>query len=226
MEERLSRTVGLLGEQAVAKLKKAHIAVIGIGGVGSWCAEALVRTGVGELTLLDFDCVAPSNLNRQNEALVTTLGQPKTEALAERLRAIDPAVVLHLLPVRCDEAGREALFSMKPDAVADCIDSVQDKCDLIGACIEREIPVVSSMGTGGKLDASRLRLEDLKKTHTDGLARAVRRELKKRGIEHVPVVWSDEEPKTQPGKPGTVMWVPAAAGLLIAQKLITELIKE
>ena len=226
MEEKWLRTAALLGADAVEKLKGSHVAVVGVGGVGSWCAEALVRTGVGTLTLLDFDTVAASNLNRQDAALVSTLGAVKVDAMAERLRAIAPDVTLHLLPLRCDEAGRAALFDGKPDFVADCIDSVRDKCELIEACTERGIAVVSSMGTGGKTDAQRLRLDDLAKTHTDGLARAVRRELKKRGIAHLPVVWSDEEPKTESGKPGTVMWVPASAGLLMAQHIVTELIKE
>lgn len=225
MDERLIRTEALLGPEAMEKLKKAHVAVVGIGGVGSWCAEALCRSGVGKLTLLDFDEVVPSNLNRQAQALSSTLGRPKTEALAERLRDAAPEVVLHLLPLRYSPESRETLFEMKPDYIADCIDAVADKCDLIAEALGRNIPILSSMGTGGKTDASLLRLGDIAKTEMDPLARAVRRQLRKLGVNHLNVVWSPEESKAVPGKPGTVMWVPASAGLLLAQKIIMDIIQ-
>lgn len=225
MNERLARTEALLGPEAMEKLKKAHVAVVGIGGVGSWCAEALARSGVGTLTLLDFDEVVPSNLNRQSEALCSTIGQPKTQALAQRLRDAAPDVTLHLLPMRYSPESREALFADAPDYIADCIDAVADKCDLIAQTLERKIPIISSMGTGGKTDASLLRLGDIAKTEMDPLARAVRRQLRKLGVYHLPVVWSPEASKAVPGKPGTVMWVPASAGLRIAQKIITDIIQ-
>lgn len=225
MDERLCRTEALLGPEAMEKLKKAHVAVVGLGGVGSWCAEALARSGVGKLTLMDFDGVVPSNLNRQAQALVSTLGRPKTEALAGRLRDAAPGVTLCLRPERYTPESRELLFAAGADYVADCIDSVADKCDLIAESLARGIPIVSSMGTGGKTDASALRLGDLAKTEMDPLARAVRRELRKRGVNHLSVVWSPEPSKAVPGKPGTVMWVPAAAGLLMAQKIVSDLIR-
>ncbi len=225
MNEYQSRTAGLLGEMALERLRRAHVAVIGLGGVGSWCAEALARSGVGTLTLLDFDRVAPSNLNRQGAALQSTLGRPKTEALAERLRDAAPGIELRLLPLRYGPESREALFDRRPDYIADCIDAVADKCDLIAESLRRGIPILSSMGTGGKTDASLLRLGDIAKTEMDPLARSVRRELRKRGINHLPVVWSPEAPKTAPGKPGTVMWVPASAGLLMAQKIVLDIIQ-
>lgn len=225
MDERLARTEALLGGAAMEKLQKAHVAVVGVGGVGSWCAEALARSGVGQLTLLDFDEVAPSNLNRQAQALSSTIGRPKTQVLAERLRDAAPELTLRLLELRYTPESREVLFEGKPDYIADCIDAVADKCDLIVQARERNIPIVSSMGTGGKTDASLLRLGDLAKTEMDPLARAVRRELRKRGVDHLPVVWSPEPSRTAPGKPGTVMWVPASAGLLMAQKIILDLIQ-
>lgn len=225
MDERWGRTVLLLGEEALHKLNGAHVAVVGLGGVGSWCAEALWRTGVGTLTLLDFDTVAASNLNRQCEAALSTLGQKKTEALAARLRDIDPTRTPRLLHMRCDEAGRAALFEGKPDYIADCIDSVGDKAALIKAALDGGVPIVSAMGTGGKMDATLLRLGDIAKTNTCPLARAVRRTLRQMGINHLPVVWSPEEPVTGGmQKPGTVMWVPASAGLLMAQKIVTDII--
>lgn len=225
MDERLSRTESLLGPEAMEKLKKAHVAVVGLGGVGSWCAEALARSGVGRLSLLDFDEVVPSNLNRQAEALASTLGQKKTDALAARLRDAAAGVELRLLDRRYTPDDREALFEQKPDYIADCIDAVTDKCDLIAESLRRGIPIVSSMGTGGKTDASLLRLGDIAKTETDPLARAVRRQLRKLGVNHLPVVWSPEASRAVPGKPGTVMWVPASAGLLMAQKIITDMIQ-
>ena len=223
MDEQLLRVAGLLGAEAVEKLKRARVAVAGIGGVGSWCAEALCRSGVGALTLLDFDTVAMSNLNRQAEALRSTVGQWKTEALAARLRDIQPDMELKLLPIRLDEVGREALLAEGPDFVADCVDSVGDKCDLLARCAERGIPVISSMGTGGKRDAAQLRLDRLSHTHTDPLARAVRRELKKRCDADPMVVWSPEPRQGEPGVPGTLMWVPATAGLLMAQHIVLTL---
>ncbi len=225
MNDYLSRSEALLGAAAMEKLKQAHVAVVGLGGVGAVCAEALARSGVGRLTLLDFDLVAPSNLNRQLPALVSTLGQAKTEALAARLRDAAPEVSLRLLRQRYEPKNREEIFAERADYIADCIDAVADKCDLIAESLRRGIPIVSSMGTGGKTDASLLRLGDLAKTDTDPLARAVRRQLRKEGITHLPVVWSSEEPKTTEGKPGTVMWLPATAGLLMAQHIVTALIQ-
>jgi Dinucleotide-utilizing enzymes involved in molybdopterin and thiamine biosynthesis family 1 len=224
MDESFERTSSLLGAEAIRKLQMAHVAVVGIGGVGSWCAEALWRTGVGSLTLMDFDVVVPSNLNRQNEALISTLGRPKTEALADRLRDISPDRELRLLPIRCDIEGRKRLFESPCDYIADCIDSVSDKAALIREALDRGIPIISAMGTGGKTDASQLRIGDLSKTNTCPLARAVRRELRALGVTHLPVVWSPEEPKPGTPKPGTVMWVPSSAGLLMAQKIVLELI--
>jgi len=224
MDERFDRVIPLLGAEAVEKLLKARVAVVGIGGVGSWCAEALWRTGVGSLTLMDFDAVAPSNLNRQSEALTSTLGRLKTEALADRLRDIAQNRELRLLPVRCDAEGRKQLFELPCDYIADCIDSVADKAALIRQALDRGIPIVSAMGTGGKTDASQLRIDDLSKTNTCPLARALRRELRALDVVHLPVVWSPEEPRPGAPKPGTVMWVPAAAGLLMAQKIVLDIV--
>jgi tRNA A37 threonylcarbamoyladenosine dehydratase len=224
MDERFDRIISLLGSEALEKLQKSNVAVVGIGGVGSWCAEALWRTGVGSLTLMDFDEVVPSNLNRQAEALTSTLGRLKTDALANRLRDIAPDRELRLLPICCDADGRKRLFELPCDYIADCIDSVADKAALIRQALDRGIPIVSAMGTGGKTDASQLRIGDLSKTNTCPLARAVRRELRALGVTHLPVVWSPEEPKPGAPKPGSVMWVPASAGLLMAQKIVLDIV--
>ena len=224
MDERFDRIISLLGSEALEKLQKSNVAVVGIGGVGSWCAEALWRTGVGSLTLMDFDEVVPSNLNRQAEALTSALGRLKTDALADRLRDIAPDRELRLLPICCDADGRKCLFELPCDYIADCIDSVADKAALIRQALDRGIPIVSAMGTGGKTDASQLRIGDLSKTNTCPLARAVRRELRALGVTHLPVVWSPEEPKPGAPKPGSVMWVPASAGLLMAQKIVLDIV--
>ena len=234
MTEQTLRTRMLLGDEAVMRLEQAHVAVFGLGGVGSWCAEALARTGVGELTIVDDDTYSVTNLNRQAGALWSTVGQPKTEVMARRLLDINPALRLHAIPARYTPEDRERFFAARYDVLADAIDSVISKVDLIAAAVDRDIPTISSMGTGNKLDATKLTLTDLSKTAGCPLARVLRRELRKRGIEHLDVVYSTEPPMTPrpldtppAGKhtvPGSVMWVPATAGLLMAQHIMSKLV--
>lgn len=215
-------------------LRHSHVAVVGIGGVGGWCAEALCRTGIGELTLLDHDVLTPSNLNRQMPALHTTLGMGKAEAAAQRLADISPACKLHPIQARYEAAAREDFFSQSYDYIVDAIDLVTCKLDLIETAHHRKIPLISALGTGNKLDAAQLRITDISKTEGCPLARVIRKELRNRGIHHHPVVYSPEPPRTPlscgeqppPGRraiPASVMWVPAAAGLLLAQAVITNL---
>ena len=234
MTEQTLRTRMLLGDEAAMRLEQAHVAVFGLGGVGSWCAEALARTGVGELTIVDDDTFSVTNLNRQAGALWSTVGQPKTEVMARRLLDINPALRLHAIPARYTPEDRERFFAARYDFIADAIDSVTSKVDLIAAAVDRDIPIISSMGTGNKLDATKLTLTDLSKTAGCPLARVLRRELRKRGIEHLDVVYSTELPMTPrpldtppAGKytvPGSVMWVPATAGLLMAQHIMSKLV--
>ena len=228
MPERTIRTRMLLGQAAMDRLARAHVAVVGLGGVGSWCAEALCRAGVGKLTLIDSDTVAESNINRQLEALGSTVGQPKAAALAARLRDIAPDA--EISPVTAlYSAGNREILPAGLDYIADCIDLVSCKLDLIETALSRGVPVVSALGTGDKLDAGRLRLADLAGTSGCPFARVMRRELRRRGIEHLDVVYSDERARASeqlapppPGRrsvPGSVVWVPATAGLLMAQKI-------
>lgn len=234
MSERTLRTEMLIGTEAVERLGRSHVAVFGLGGVGSWCAEALVRTGVGELTIVDDDAFSETNINRQAGALYSTIGRPKTEVMAQRLLDINPHLKLHSICGRYVPEERERFFG-EFDYIADAIDSVTSKVDLIVTATQREIPVLSSMGTGNKLDASKLHLTDLSKTSGCPLARVMRRELKKHGIVHLDVMFSTEqpikprEPEALPeGKrsvPGSVMWVPAVAGLRMAQHIILKLIE-
>lgn len=233
MDERFLRGRMLLGDAAMEKLKGSHVAVFGIGGVGSWCAEALCRSGVGELTLIDRDEVSQSNRNRQLCALGSTVGLPKVEVMAARLRDINPDCRIHPILGHYEAAERER-FLADYDYVVDAIDLVSCKLDLILSCRERGIPIVSALGTGNKKDASLLRLDDIAKTYGCALARVVRKELRARGVEHHPVVFSPEEPmqpqqleEPSPGRrsvPGSLVWVPATAGLLLCQKVVLDLI--
>lgn len=233
MDARFLRTRMLLGADAMERLEKAHVCVLGLGGVGSWCAEALARSGVGELTLMDQDQVETSNLNRQAEALESTLGLPKAEAMAQRVLAVNPACQVHPVQGRYEVETREDFFAQRYDYIVDAIDLVSCKLDLIETALRRGVPIISALGTGNKLDASLLRVSDLSKTEGCPLARVVRKELRNRGILHHKVVWSPEEARKAdqpeappPGRrsvPASVVWVPASAGLLLASEVVMDL---
>ena len=233
MKESQVRTAMLLGEQSVSSLSGKHVAVFGIGGVGSFCAEALARAGVGHLTLVDDDTVSESNLNRQLVALRSTVGMAKTEVMAQRIADINPDCIVTVLTKRYTEETKEDFFALGFDYVADCIDSVACKTSLIETAIQRHIPIISAMGTGNKLDPSKFVITDLAKTSGCPLARVMRRELKQRGILHHTVLYSTEQaikPLFQPdeGKavPGSVAWAPSCAGLMMAGHIIQKLIQE
>lgn len=233
MDERFIREKMLLGDTAMEKLGASHVAVFGLGGVGSWCAEALARSGIGEITLVDMDTVSRSNINRQLCALESTAGTSKTDVMAARLRDINPVLRLHIVE-GCYRAEDRERFLASFDYVADAIDLVSSKLDLIMSCRERGIPVVSALGTGNKQDARLLEITDISKTRGDALARVMRKELRARGVLHHTVVYSPEEPlepeqleAPPPGRrsiPGSLVWVPASAGLLMCQHIVTELV--
>ena len=214
------------------RLNASHVAVFGIGGVGSWCAEALCRSGVGRLTLVDRDTVSESNRNRQLCALGSTVGQPKAQVMAARLRDINPDCRVRPILGHYEASDRERFFA-DYDYVVDAIDLVSCKLDLILSCRERGIPVISALGTGNKKDASLLRIDDIANTCGCALARVVRKELRSRGVLHHPVVFSPEEPMEPeqleappPGRrsvPGSLVWVPATAGLLLCQHVVLAL---
>ncbi|MDD6160323.1 MAG: tRNA threonylcarbamoyladenosine dehydratase [Oscillospiraceae bacterium] len=234
MDEQFSRTQMLLGTSAMERLQHSHVAVFGLGGVGSWCAEALCRSGVGRLTLIDQDEVSVSNINRQAEALHSTVGTKKTEALVLRLRDINPNCILHPVAERYESDTRERFFSASYDYIVDAIDLVSCKLDLIETAHARGIPIISALGTGNKTDAQQLRISDISKTEGCPLARVIRKELRNRGIHHHRVVFSPELAHScegsgetpPPGRrsiPASSMWVPASAGLLLAQAVILQL---
>lgn len=228
-----SRTALLIGEEGVEKLKNSRVAVFGVGGVGGYVIEALARSGVGALELIDKDTVSVSNINRQIIALHSTVGRLKTEVMAERVKDINPDCQvsvrnLFYLP----ETASEFDFSSY-DYVVDAIDTVSGKIALIEQAKKANVPVISSMGAGNKLDATAFEVADITKTSVCPLARVMRRELKKRGIEHLKVVYSKEEPlpssltDEESGKaiPGSIAFVPSVVGLIIAGEVIKDLVK-
>lgn len=229
------RTEMLLGPEGMSRLASSHVAVVGLGGVGGWCAEALCRSGVGTLTLLDHDTVAESNLNRQSAALHSTIGMAKAEAMARRLADISPECVLHPVVSRYEADSREEFFSRHYDYIVDAIDLVSCKLDLIQTAHSRGIPIISALGTGNKVNAELLRVSDISKTEGCPLARVIRKELRARGIQHHKVVFSPEPAHSiydfgetpDPGRrsiPASIMWVPATAGLLMASAVIEDLV--
>ena len=234
-QDQFLRTAMLLGDEAMEKLEAAHVAVFGLGGVGSWCAEALARAGVGRLTLVDDDMVSPTNLNRQLQATYSTLGQPKAIAMAVRLREINPNGKFTPKCFRYSAEGREDFFPADYDYVVDAIDLVSCKLDLIETAIREGIPIISALGTGNKLDASQFQITDISKTSGCPLARIVRKELRDRGILHHKVVFSPEsaaeteqKEAPPPGRrsvPASAPWVPPVAGFLLAQAVILDLIE-
>ena len=236
MNERFLRTEMMLGSDAMARLQHCHVAVFGLGGVGSYAVEALARSGVGELTLIDQDTVSVSNCNRQLLALQSTVGMPKAEAAAARCRDINPDIVVHPICATYDAAHRDDFFTSHYDYIVDAIDLVSCKLDLIEQAQQRGIPILSALGTGNKLDASLLKITDISKTSGCPLARVMRKELRERGIRHLKVVFSPEQPAPTdqleappPGRrsvPASVAWVPSCAGLMMAGAVIQDLIQE
>lgn len=229
-----SRTALLIGEEGVEKLKKARVAVFGVGGVGGYVVEALARSGVGSLDLVDKDTVSVSNLNRQIIALHSTLGKLKTEVAKERAKDINPEIKVECHNIfYLPETESEFDFSSY-DYIVDAIDTVSGKIALIEQAKAANVPVISSMGAGNKLDPTVFEVADISKTSVCPLARVMRRELKKRGIDHVKVVYSKEEPlqskltDEESGKPiaGSIAFVPSVVGLIIASEVIKDLIEK
>ena len=234
MEDMFSRTRMLLGDAAMDRLKRARVAVYGVGGVGGHVVEALTRSGVGALDLVDSDRVELSNLNRQIIATRDTLGMLKVDAAKARVLSIDPDCQVVTWPIFfLPETADRFVFSQY-DYVVDAIDTVAGKLRLIEAAMAAGVPVISSMGAGNKLDPTAFRVADISETSVCPLARVMRRELRKRGIEHVKVVYSTEpalspapadEETGRRSTPGSVAFVPAVAGLIMAGEVIKDLIK-
>lgn len=232
----MSRTQLLLGDEPVELLMSKNVLVVGLGGVGGICAEMIVRAGVGKMTIADNDVVDLSNCNRQIPALHSTAGKPKAEVLAERLKDINPNLDLTVLQLYVrDEITNEILDKGNFDYAVDCIDTLSPKCYFIKACIDRNIPIVSSMGAGGKINPTKVTVTDISKTHQCNLAFYVRRKLRSFGIKKgVQVVFSAEEvdqekiivtEKAYPKKSliGTISYMPAIFGCVAASVVIRDL---
>ena len=225
MKEQFSRTAQLLGNENVEKLFDKHVIVFGVGGVGGYVVEALVRSGVGNISIVDNDVVNESNINRQIIAFHSTIGMQKVEVLKNRILDINPncQVFVHnqfFLP----ENSNDFDFSIY-DYVVDAVDTVTAKIEIIKKSKESNVPVISSMGTGNKLNPVGFKVGDISKTKVCPLARVMRNELKKRGISKVKCVYSEENPVIQTKTPASVAFVPPVAGLLIASEVIEDLIK-
>ena len=237
MKEQFSRTQILLGEAAVEKLKNARVAVFGVGGVGGYTVEALARCGVGNLDLIDSDTVSVSNINRQILATHSTVGMLKVEAAKARILDINPDCNVRTYPIFYLPDTAEQFDFTAYDYIVDAIDTVTGKLQLVERAVAAGTPIICSMGTGNKLDPSAFQVADISKTSMCPLARIMRKELKKRGINHLKVVYSQEEALTpevdeeelkRTGKrqiPGSVAFVPGAAGLILAGEVVKDLIK-
>ena len=227
MNEIYKRTEALIGTEALERLKKSHVAVFGVGGVGGYVTEALARSGIGELTLIDNDTVKESNINRQIIALTSTLGELKTEAFRKRIHDINPDIKVNIHNVFYLPETKDEIDFSSFDYVVDAIDTVSCKIAIIEKCDEEKIPVISSMGTGNKLNPTAFKIADISKTSVCPLARVMRYELKKRGIKKVKVLFSEENPvKQQMRVPASISFVPSVAGLIIAGEVVKDLINK
>ena len=235
MSEQFLRTEMLLGSDAIQKLQSARVAVFGLGGVGGYTVEALARSGVGSLDLIDSDTISVSNLNRQILATHSTVGMLKVEAARTRVLDINPDCQVRTWPVFYTPETADAFDFSQYDYIVDAIDTVTGKLALVERAKAADIPIICCMGTGNKLDASAFRVADISKTSMCPLARVMRKELSKRGIRHLKVVYSQEEALTPTGWeaeaaalgkrqiPGSVAFVPGAAGLLLAGEVIQDI---
>lgn len=235
MNERFKRTESLIGKEALLKLKNAHVAIFGVGGVGSYTAEAIARSGVGRITLVDKDIVEETNINRQLVALNSTIGMYKTEVMKKRILDINSECVVNAINLFYLPENASLFDFSSYSYIVDAIDTVKAKISLVEEAKRQNIPLISSMGAGNKLDPTLFRVSDIYKTSVDPLARVMRNELKKRGIKKLKVVFSTEEPykpqiKEQKSStsiaPSSISFVPSVCGLIMAGEVIKDLIKE
>ena len=231
MENQNIRTEMLLGEEGVERLENARVAIFGVGGVGGYAAEAIARAGVGHITLIDSDRVSLSNINRQIIATHNTVGEFKTEAMRERILSINPKACVVCHSVFFDESIKDSFDFSSYDYVVDAIDSLSAKIQLIESAHTAGCKIISAMGAGNKLDPTMFEVSDISKTTVCPLARAVRIALRKRGINHLKVVYSKEEPVIPPEVsdgverrvPGSISFVPSVMGLIIAGEVIKDI---
>ena len=225
IEDRFQRTRLLLGGEKFARLEAATVAIFGIGGVGSFTAEALARSGVGHLILIDKDAVDVTNINRQIHALSSTVGAAKVEVMRARILEINPAAVVDTIQkFYVPGAAAADFFICEYDYVVDAIDTISAKIELAVECTARKIPLISSMGAGNKFDPTRFKVADIFKTSVDPIAKVMRKKLRERGVERLKVVYSEEEPqKISGGIIGSAAFVPSVAGLIMAAEVVRDL---
>lgn len=233
-----SRTELLIGEEGLQRLRHATVMILGVGGVGSHCIEALARSGVGKLILVDNDTVSLTNINRQSIAYHSTVGRYKTHVMKERIADICPQTEVITYELFILPENMEQIFEQRPDYIIDAIDTVTAKIALVEKALELDIPIISSMGTGNKLHGELFEITDISKTSVCPLCKVMRKELRARGIYHLKVVYSrekpidvsqrttDEEKGSRRSLPGSVSFVPPIAGLLLAGEVIRELMEE
>ncbi|MFE8703500.1 ThiF family adenylyltransferase [Cytobacillus sp. FJAT-54145] len=245
MLHQFSRNELAIGKEGLQKLKDSTVAVLGIGGVGSFSAEALARSGVGRLILIDKDDVDITNVNRQIIALLSTVGRPKADLMKERIQDINPECEVIALKMFYTEETYEQIFEYGLDFVVDASDTISYKIHLMKECLERKIPIISSMGAANKMDPTRFQIADISKTHTDPIAKVIRTRLRKEGIRKgIPVVFSDESPiviredvRKVVGKdeapirkakmpPSSNAFVPSVAGLIMASYVVKEILSD
>ena len=232
MPEQLSRTALLLGDDALKRLASSRVLVFGLGGVGGYVVEALARTGVGTIGIVDNDVVSLSNINRQIYALHSTVGRKKTEVARERILDINPSCIVRTYDMFYLPETADLIDFSEYDYVVDCIDTIAAKIELVLRCKAIGVPLISSMGTGNKLDPSKLKIADISKTSVCPLARVMRQELRTRGVYHLKCIFSTEEPSNSVVQdssrhaPGSIAFVPSVAGLTIAGEVIRDLTGE
>ncbi|MBN2794877.1 MAG: tRNA threonylcarbamoyladenosine dehydratase [Clostridia bacterium] len=233
MNELFVRSEMLIGHKNMALLKNKKVAIFGIGGVGSFVVESLARTGVGHLVLIDFDDIVKSNINRQIHANMNSVGQLKVEAMKKRIEEINPEIQVTIFAEIYNHDTNDQIMTDDLDYVVDAIDMVSSKILLIETCKAKQIPIISSMGTGNKLNPTMLEVADISKTSVCPLAKVMRHELKKRRIKKVKVVYSKEQPvkpfalevsSTRRSTPGSISFVPSVAGLIIASEVVKDMI--
>ena len=233
MKSRFSRTEALFGTEAMAKLENSRVIVFGVGGVGGHATEALVRSGVGHITIVDFDKVEETNINRQLVALTSTIGKSKVEALKDRLIDINPELDINAIEKFYLPDNENEFDLSKYDYIVDAVDNMSAKISLVVRANELNVPIISAMGAGNKVEPTMLEVSDIYKTSVDPLAKTLRHELRNRGIKKLKVVYSKEEPikidlkdEKRRAIPGSTSFVPPAMGLIIASEVIKDLIKD
>lgn len=226
------RTSLLLGESGIEKLKNAHVLVIGVGGVGSFCVEALVRAGIGNVTIVDYAKVEESDFNRQLPGLISNLNKDKVQVVKDRLLDINKDLNIKAINRVFNKESSSEIFNENYDYVVDAIDMVSSKLHLIQLCVNKNIPIISSMGMGNKLDPTKIEISDISKTHTCPLAKVMRKELRDIGIDHLKVVFSPEQPLEVTEKisnghrvlPGSISFMSSCGGLIMSSQVVKDLL--